>query len=108
MAMGNTTTSELTTPQPLTQRRVSVPSDADLAEVARTLNANGIPVVSLADACAACEAPCDLGTFPSKFDVDLESQMNGTTKPYFRQVNVIPGLDFISSCIYEVHEQTSI
>jgi len=88
--MGNTT-EQTAQPLPLPHQRISVPSDANLVQVTRTLEANGVPVISLADACAACETPCDLGgfgSFPTKFDVDLESQMNGSTKPYFRQVNV--------------------
>lgn len=88
--MGNTTT-ERTTPHAqisYQQKRISIPSDANLIQVSRTLEVNGIPIVSLEDACVTCQVPCELGSFPNKFDVDLESQMNGSTKPYFRQVNI--------------------
>lgn len=110
--MGNTT-EQTAQPLPLPHQRISVPSDANLVQVTRTLEANGVPVISLADACAACETPCDLGgfgSFPTKFDVDLESQMNGSTKPYFRQVNVRFAQQTISlfpSCFYGSCERDS-
>lgn len=78
--MGNVEDSANTLTSPPTSN-----SDA-LKTAVRTLKETGLSVVPLADACAACDDPCDLGSFPRKFDVDLESEMLGSTKGYRRQV----------------------
>lgn len=84
-------------------RYVTLPGTASLSEVSSTLESNGVPVISLSDACAGCarhgpdgdcpsdeeEEEFDLGSYPRKFDVDMESQLSGTTKPYARQVRFI-------------------
>lgn len=62
------------------------PPSSTLITTIRTLQETGLSVVPLADACAACEDPCDLGSYPRKFDIDFESEMLGSTKGYARQV----------------------
>lgn len=93
-----------------TDRYVTLPGTASLSEVSSTLESNGVAVISLSDACAGCarhgpdgncpsdeeeEEEFDLGSYPRKFDVDMESQLSGTTKPYARQVRLF-GLEDIS------------
>jgi len=55
------------------------------------LKAAAIPV-SEAD-CRSCANPCDEGheEYPSKFDVDMETQMLGSVKPYARQLVISTG-----------------
>ncbi|KZT12554.1 uncharacterized protein LAESUDRAFT_808148 [Laetiporus sulphureus 93-53] len=55
------------------------------------LKAADIPV-SDAD-CRTCGIPCDAGhdEYPSRFDVDMESQMLGSVKPYHRQLVISTG-----------------
>ena len=61
-------------------------------DVPKELGEIGISCVSLED-CAGCEEPCDdLGSFPSKMDIDDVSQLFGTAKPYRRQVSWTIGL----------------
>ncbi|GAA5873051.1 hypothetical protein JCM3774_000323 [Rhodotorula dairenensis] len=73
------------------------------------LRAANVPLEAYADACAACDEPCDDPedlAYPSGFDVDLESQMLGELKPYGRQIIVSTGK---SDWIREVtDDETSI
>ncbi|BGP52473.1 hypothetical protein JCM8202_000119 [Rhodotorula sphaerocarpa] len=58
------------------------------------LRAAHVPLESFAEACAACDEPCDADddlAYPSGFDVDMESQMLGEMKPYARQILVSTG-----------------
>ncbi|KIM45829.1 hypothetical protein M413DRAFT_440875 [Hebeloma cylindrosporum] len=57
----------------------------------RTLRASAVPV-STAD-CRACADPCDLGheAYPRRFDVDMDTNMLGTVKPYHRQIVISTG-----------------
>ncbi|KWU42107.1 hypothetical protein RHOSPDRAFT_30239 [Rhodotorula sp. JG-1b] len=78
-----------------------------LVEALRRAN---VPLETYADACAACDEPCDDDqddlAYPSGFEVDLESQMLGELKPYGRQVIVSTGK---SDWIREVtDDETSI
>lgn len=45
------------------------------------------------DSCRACADPCDLGhdDYPSRFEVDMETEMLGSMKPYRRQVVISTG-----------------
>lgn len=66
------------------------PAPASAAEdVAQVLEDNGVLFTTLSDACKACEDPCDLGSYPPKFDIDTTSQLLGSAKPYGRQVRVL-------------------
>ncbi|KAG0664055.1 hypothetical protein C6P46_001916 [Rhodotorula mucilaginosa] len=78
-----------------------------LVEALRRAN---VPLEAYADACAACDEPCDDDhddlAYPSGFEVDLESQMLGELKPYGRQIIVSTGK---SDWIREVtDDETSI
>ncbi|PPQ74734.1 hypothetical protein CVT24_003862 [Panaeolus cyanescens] len=57
----------------------------------RTLRASEVPVTS-AD-CRACSDPCDLDheAYPRRFDVDMDTQMLGSVKPYNRQIVISTG-----------------
>ncbi|KAI5123431.1 hypothetical protein M0805_006136 [Coniferiporia weirii] len=57
----------------------------------RELEEAGVPVTD-AD-CRACADPCDQGheDFARRFDVDLETEMRGSVKPYRRQVLISTG-----------------
>lgn len=57
-----------------------------------TLKASDVPV-SLAD-CRSCSDPCDLGhheAYPRRFDIDMDTQMLGSVKPYHRQIVISTG-----------------
>ncbi|KAG2013927.1 hypothetical protein CC2G_010789 [Coprinopsis cinerea AmutBmut pab1-1] len=57
-----------------------------------TLRAVDVPVSS-AD-CRSCSDPCDLGhhdAYPRRFDIDMDTQMLGTVKPYHRQIVISTG-----------------
>ncbi|KAF9449893.1 hypothetical protein P691DRAFT_666473 [Macrolepiota fuliginosa MF-IS2] len=64
---------------------------AEVEEVCGQLRASSVPVSS-AD-CRSCSDPCDLGhdAYPSRFDVDWETQMLGSVKPYNRQIIISTG-----------------
>ncbi|TFK43173.1 Sucrase/ferredoxin-like-domain-containing protein [Crucibulum laeve] len=55
------------------------------------LLASAVPV-SPAD-CRSCSDPCDVGheQYPSRFDVDMDTQMLGSVKPYHRQIIISTG-----------------
>jgi len=55
------------------------------------LRASEVPV-SGAD-CRTCSDPCDLGheAYPSRFDIDMDTQMLGSVKPYHRQIVISTG-----------------
>ncbi|KAF8076150.1 multicopper oxidase-domain-containing protein [Lyophyllum atratum] len=55
------------------------------------LEAAAVPVTT-AD-CRSCSDPCELGheSYPDRFDVDRDSQMLGSVKPYRRQVVISTG-----------------
>ncbi|KAF8897308.1 Sucrase/ferredoxin-like-domain-containing protein [Infundibulicybe gibba] len=55
------------------------------------LEASAVPV-STVD-CRSCPNPCDEGheSYPNRFDVDMETQMLGSVKPYHRQVVISTG-----------------
>ncbi|KAF8164989.1 Sucrase/ferredoxin-like-domain-containing protein [Crassisporium funariophilum] len=57
----------------------------------RTLRASDVPVTT-AD-CRACADPCDLGheAYPRRFDIDMDTQMLGSVKPYHRQIIISTG-----------------
>ncbi|KAF8974602.1 Sucrase/ferredoxin-like-domain-containing protein [Flammula alnicola] len=57
----------------------------------RSLRASAVPV-STAD-CRACADPCDLGheAYPRRFDIDMDTQMLGSVKPYHRQIVISTG-----------------
>ncbi|OBZ70092.1 Altered inheritance of mitochondria protein 32 [Grifola frondosa] len=63
----------------------------DANKTAADLQAASIPV-SEAE-CRGCANPCDEGheEYPAKFDVDLESELLGSVKPYSRQVVISTG-----------------
>lgn len=65
--------------------------DPETEELCGQLRASSVPV-SAAD-CRTCSDPCDLGhdAYPSRFDIDWESQMLGTVKPYNRQIIISTG-----------------
>jgi len=72
-------------------------------DVPKELGEIGISCVSLED-CAGCEEACDdLGSFPSKMDIDDVSQLFGTAKPYRRQVILSTGK---SNWAHEVTDDT--
>lgn len=62
-------------------------TDADAT--AAVLKEGQVPVSE--DPCRACADPCDEGhdEYPARFDVDMETQMLGSMKPYARQVRLI-------------------
>ncbi|KXN87889.1 Altered inheritance of mitochondria protein 32 [Leucoagaricus sp. SymC.cos] len=64
---------------------------ADTEEVCSQLRASSVPVSS-AD-CRSCSDPCDLGhdAYPSRFEVDWETQMLGSVPPYNRQIVISTG-----------------
>ncbi|CAE6462348.1 unnamed protein product [Rhizoctonia solani] len=68
------------------------------------LDSAGVPFTL--DACRACADPCDLGhdEWPSRFDVDLSSDMLGSVKPYGRQVVISTGK---SDWVREVTEESN-
>lgn len=92
-----------TTTAPTTAGRmnyITLAGSASLSDISSTLESNGVPTISLVDACAGCAHSDDcngdgheeheefeLGSYPNKFDIDFESQLGGTTKPYGRQVS---------------------
>ncbi|KIP07026.1 hypothetical protein PHLGIDRAFT_433946 [Phlebiopsis gigantea 11061_1 CR5-6] len=63
----------------------------DVNTTAATLEEAAVPVSR--DDCRACADPCDVGhdDYPSKFDVDMETEMLGSMKPYRRQVVISTG-----------------
>ncbi|KAL0580774.1 hypothetical protein V5O48_001239 [Marasmius crinis-equi] len=65
--------------------------DLDPESIADQLELGGIPITD-AD-CRNCADPCDEGhePYPSKFDVDMETQMLGTVKAYHRQIVISTG-----------------
>lgn len=93
----------LSTPASQATTRAGTPTDtpihvqrrADELELAKKLNANGIPA-SLED-CRTCEDPCEDGeegagqivhaSYPRGFDVDWESELLGSAKSSQRTVS---------------------
>ncbi|KAI0347182.1 hypothetical protein BDW22DRAFT_1367554 [Trametopsis cervina] len=65
--------------------------NTDMGSTAALLKEAAIPVSE--DDCRACADPCDQGheEYSSRFDVDMETQMLGSVKPYTRQVIVSTG-----------------
>ncbi|PPQ95474.1 hypothetical protein CVT26_008502 [Gymnopilus dilepis] len=63
----------------------------DQDNLCRTLRASDVPVTT-AD-CRACADPCDLGheAYPRRFDIDMDTQMLGSVKPYHRQIVISTG-----------------
>ncbi|KLO11261.1 hypothetical protein SCHPADRAFT_999075 [Schizopora paradoxa] len=75
-------------------RRVSnaiLGRDPEDPEATQELEAAGVPVA--ADSCRYCADPCDEGheDYGTRFDVDMESVMRGSVKPYQRQVLISTG-----------------
>lgn len=66
-------------------------SPVEKQSIYEQLDASDVPVTS-AD-CRTCSNPCDQGhdNYPSRFNVDYNSQLLGTVKPYRRQVLVSTG-----------------
>ncbi|XP_006459893.1 hypothetical protein AGABI2DRAFT_184400 [Agaricus bisporus var. bisporus H97] len=64
---------------------------AETEEVCTQLRASSVPV-STAD-CRSCTDPCDLGhdAYPTRFEVDWESQMLGSVVAYNRQIVISTG-----------------
>lgn len=60
--------------------------NTDMDSTTALLQEACIPVST--DDCRACADPCDQGheEYSSRFDVDMETQMLGSVKPYRRQV----------------------
>ncbi|KAK1228900.1 hypothetical protein PQX77_008058 [Marasmius sp. AFHP31] len=65
--------------------------DTDPDSISMKLELGGVPITD-AD-CRSCPDPCDEGhePYPSRFDVDMETQMLGTVKPYHRQIVISTG-----------------
>ncbi|KAF8901720.1 Sucrase/ferredoxin-like-domain-containing protein [Gymnopilus junonius] len=63
----------------------------DQDPLCKTLRASDVPVTT-AD-CRACADPCDLGheAYPRRFDIDMDTQMLGSVKPYHRQIVISTG-----------------
>ncbi|TFK27062.1 hypothetical protein FA15DRAFT_587075 [Coprinopsis marcescibilis] len=64
----------------------------DVDPICSTLTSLDVPVSS-AD-CRSCSDPCDLGhhdPFPKRFQIDWDSEMLGTVKPYHRQIVISTG-----------------
>ncbi|KAJ3500059.1 hypothetical protein NLJ89_g9958 [Agrocybe chaxingu] len=55
------------------------------------LRASDVPVTT-AD-CRTCSDPCDLGhdAYPRRFDIDMDTDMLGSVKPYHRQIVISTG-----------------
>ncbi|KAK7060322.1 hypothetical protein VNI00_001087 [Paramarasmius palmivorus] len=60
--------------------------DTSVDSIKAQLGQGGIPITE-AD-CRSCSDPCEEGhePYPGRFDVDMETQMLGSVKPYHRQV----------------------
>ncbi|KAF7351324.1 hypothetical protein MSAN_01563900 [Mycena sanguinolenta] len=65
--------------------------ELDTDNIRTRLSASGVPVSS-AD-CRTCSDPCEEGhgEFPSRFTVDMETQMFGSVRPFCRQIVVSTG-----------------
>ncbi|KAI0686787.1 Sucrase/ferredoxin-like-domain-containing protein [Cytidiella melzeri] len=65
--------------------------NTDMDTTAAMLKDAQIPVSE--DPCRGCADPCDEGhdEYPSRFDVDMETQLLGSMKPYARQLVVSTG-----------------
>ncbi|GJE84120.1 sucrase ferredoxin [Phanerochaete sordida] len=63
----------------------------DMDSTTANLEEANVPVSR--DECRACADPCDLGheDYPSRFEVDMETEMLGSMKPYRRQVVISTG-----------------
>jgi len=75
-----------------TSKITGKPSRSDMdAQAFSELQAADVPV-STAD-CRNCADPCDEGheEYPKKFDIDFETEMRGSVKPYRRQVIISTG-----------------
>ncbi|CCL99435.1 uncharacterized protein FIBRA_01453 [Fibroporia radiculosa] len=72
-------------------RKLKAYMTGGVSDPATGLQAASIPV-SEAD-CRNCANPCDQGhdEYPSRFDVDMETQMLGSVKPYARQLVISTG-----------------
>ncbi|TRM68346.1 Sucrase/ferredoxin-like-domain-containing protein [Schizophyllum amplum] len=66
--------------------------DTNKSHIAHELEEGSVPIDAEA-ACRSCADPCDAGhdEYPSKFDVDMETRMLGSVKPYRRQVVISTG-----------------
>ncbi|KAL1667587.1 Sucrase/ferredoxin-like-domain-containing protein [Schizophyllum commune] len=66
--------------------------DTNEDNITHQLEAASVPVAADA-ACRSCADPCDAGheEYPSKFDVDMETRMLGSVKPYRRMVVISTG-----------------
>jgi hypothetical protein len=60
--------------------------NTDMDATAALLKDAQVPVSD--DPCRGCADPCDEGhdEYPARFDVDMETQLLGSVKPYARQV----------------------
>jgi hypothetical protein len=72
-----------------TVRKLLISKPMSHEKLVDQLQTGGVPV-SL-DSCRYCSDPCEDGhdDYPNKFDVDTESQLIGTVKPYNLQVHII-------------------
>lgn len=60
---------------------------APSSQALEALRSNQVPLESLSEACSGCsvEASDDVEGYPKGFDVDMDSDMLGSVKPYGRE-----------------------
>ncbi|KAG7097267.1 hypothetical protein E1B28_004633 [Marasmius oreades] len=73
-------------------KTVLLGEDTSVESIYAQLESGGVPIADVD--CRSCSDPCDEGhdPYPARFDVDMESQMLGSVKPYHRQIVISTGV----------------
>ncbi|KAH8830233.1 Sucrase/ferredoxin-like-domain-containing protein [Flagelloscypha sp. PMI_526] len=72
-------------------KRTVLMQSVDVEHIANDLKGAGVPVTDAS--CRQCPDPCTEGhePYPARFDVDFETRMLGSVKPYRRQIIISTG-----------------